>query len=116
MGRVVTASSSARPAPWWNQDTAFFWEALADGDLVVQRCDGCGVLRHPPQPMCAECGSLAACTQVVGRRGEVYSYTVHHHPPIPGFDIPYAVVLVDLPEGVRLVVDVPSEQIAHLGI
>jgi uncharacterized OB-fold protein len=33
----------------------------------------------------------------------VYSYVVHHHPPVPGHRCPFVVVLVELPEGVRMV-------------
>ena len=112
----MTGASADRPLPWWNEDTAFFWQALAAGRLVVQRCDGCSALRHPPQPMCPSCGSLEAGVQEVTGRGRVHSYTVHHHPPIPGFESPYAVVLVDLEEGVRMVVNVPAQQIGRLEI
>ena len=35
--------------------------------------------------------------------GSIYSYIVHHHPPIPGFTLPYVVVLVDLVEGIRMI-------------
>jgi uncharacterized OB-fold protein len=36
-------------------------------------------------------------------RGTVYSYVVHHHPPVPGFTPPFVVALVELEEGVRVV-------------
>ena len=35
--------------------------------------------------------------------GEVYSYVVHHHPPVPGKTLPLVIALVELPEGVRMV-------------
>jgi hypothetical protein len=35
--------------------------------------------------------------------GEVYSYVVHHHPPVPGKTLPFVIALVELPEGVRMV-------------
>jgi uncharacterized OB-fold protein len=34
--------------------------------------------------------------------GVIYSYTVVHHPPVPGRAMPHPVVLVELTEGVRL--------------
>jgi acyl dehydratase len=34
--------------------------------------------------------------------GEVYSYVVHHHPPVPGKKLPFVIALVQLPEGVRM--------------
>ncbi len=36
-------------------------------------------------------------------RGEVHSYVVHHHPPVPGRDGPFAVALVEVEEGTRIV-------------
>jgi hypothetical protein len=40
---------------------------------------------------------------VAAGTGEVYSYVVHHHPPIPGKKLPIVIALVQLPEGVRMV-------------
>jgi hypothetical protein len=34
--------------------------------------------------------------------GEVYSYVVHHHPPVPGKKLPFVIALVQLTEGVRM--------------
>jgi hypothetical protein len=92
-----------RPAV--SPDTEFFWAGTAAGELRVQRCGGCGALRHPPGPMCPSCGTLAADPReyvVAAGAGEVYSYVVHHHPPVPGKKLPIVVALVQLPEGVRM--------------
>jgi len=95
--------AGARPRPATNEDTAFFWEGAARGELLIQRCASCGTLRHPPRPACPSCRSLEWDTQRAGGRGTVHSYVVHHHPPVPGFEPPYVVVLVELEEGTRLV-------------
>jgi uncharacterized protein len=89
--------------PVVSPDTGFFWAGTAAGELRVQRCDGCGALRHPPGPMCLSCGSMAAGYVVAAGTGEVYSYVVHHHPPVPGKKLPIVIALVQLPEGVRIV-------------
>jgi hypothetical protein len=39
---------------------------------------------------------------VAAGTGEVYSYVVHHHPPVPGKKLPIVIALVQLPEGVRM--------------
>jgi acyl dehydratase len=39
---------------------------------------------------------------VAAGTGEVYSYAVHHHPPVPGKRLPIVIALVELPEGVRM--------------
>lgn len=92
-----------RPRPAISPDNAFFWEGVERGELRIQRCGGCGRLRHPPAPMCPHCHSLAWDTLAASGRGTVYSFVVAHHPPIPPFDYPNLVVLVELEEGTRLV-------------
>jgi uncharacterized protein len=84
-------------------DTRFFWDGAKDGRLLVQRCGGCGVLRHPPRPMCPHCHSLEWEAIDASGRGRVYSFVMPHHPPLPFFDDDYIVVLVELEEGVRIV-------------
>ena len=92
-----------RPRPAVNADTEFFWEGARNGDLLIQRCTSCSTLRHPPRPMCGSCGSLEWDSVRSSGRGEVYSFVVHHHPPVPGFQVPFAVALIELEEGTRLV-------------
>ena len=89
--------------PVVSRDTAFFWAGTAAGELRIQRCDGCGLLRHPPGPMCPRCGATTPGYVVAAGTGEVYSYVVHHHPPVPGKKLPIVVALVELAEGVRMV-------------
>jgi len=90
-------------------DTAFFWTGTAAGELRIQRCRACGALRHPPGPMCPACGAPGDGGYVVAAgTGEVFSYVVHHHPPVPGKKLPLVVALVQLPEGVRMVGEMPG--------
>jgi uncharacterized OB-fold protein/acyl dehydratase len=84
-------------------DTAFFWDGVKTGELRIQRCADCGTLRHPPGPMCPSCHSLKRDFVVASGRGEVHSYVVHHHPPVPGRTLPFVVAVVELEEGVRIV-------------
>ncbi|HZR51892.1 MAG TPA: zinc ribbon domain-containing protein, partial [Streptosporangiaceae bacterium] len=80
--------------PQVSRDTAFFWAGTRAGELRVQRCAACGALRHPPGPMCPSCGSASAGDYAVAAgTGEVYSYVVHHHPPVPGKDLPIVIAL-----------------------
>jgi uncharacterized OB-fold protein len=88
--------------PVISQDTAFFWAGTARRELRVQRCEACGRLRHPPGPACPDCGATRLDHVVARGTGTIYSYVVHHHPSVPGRECPFVIVLVDLPEGVRL--------------
>ena len=89
--------------PAISRDTEFFWAGTARHELRIQRCGECGALRHPPGPMCLACGAGKADYVVAAGTGEVYSYVVHHRPPVPGRRVPFVVALVQLPEGVRIV-------------
>jgi len=105
----VTSAPEPPMLPLVTSDTAFFWDGTAAGELRVQRCAGCGALRHPPGPMCPACGEASDGGYVVASgTGEVFSYVVHHHPPVPGKKLPMVVALVQLPEGVRMVGEMPG--------
>jgi uncharacterized protein len=92
-----------RPAPIVTEDSAAFWDAAAERQLVAQRCGQCGRLRHPPRPMCPHCSSLSIELIPLSGNGTLYSYSILHHPQHPAFDYPVLAALVDLDEGVRLV-------------
>jgi uncharacterized OB-fold protein len=89
-----------------SDDTAFFWEGAERGELLIQRCESCKTLRHPPGPACPACGSFEWDTLAASGRGTIYSYAVHHYPPIPGFDVPNLVGLIELEEGTRVLANV----------
>ncbi|MFF7388892.1 bifunctional MaoC family dehydratase N-terminal/OB-fold nucleic acid binding domain-containing protein [Streptomyces scabiei] len=95
-----------RPRPVVNRDNAGFWEGVSQHRLLIQRCADCATLRLPWLPGCNACGSAAWDTVEASGEGVVYSYVVMHHPPFPAFDPPYAVGLIELVEGVRMVSDV----------
>ncbi|WP_338897277.1 OB-fold domain-containing protein [Streptomyces sp. TG1A-60] len=103
-----------RPRPVVNRDNAGFWEGVARHRLLIQRCAGCATLRLPWLPGCNACGSPEWDTVEASGEGVVYSYVVMHHPPFPAFDPPYAVGLIELAEGVRMVsgvVGVPYDKV-----
>jgi uncharacterized protein len=95
--------------PQITPDTAFFWAGTAVAELRIQRCTSCDARRHPPGPMCPACGTPSDGGYVVADgTGEVFSFVVHHHPPVPGKKLPLVVALVQLPEGVRMVGEMPG--------
>jgi uncharacterized OB-fold protein len=92
-----------RPAPGISDDTRFFWDGAREGKLLIQRCKGCGTLRHPPGPVCSSCHSFEWDALQSSGRGTVYSFVVMHYPEVPPFDYPNPIALVELEEGTRLV-------------
>lgn len=76
-----------------------FWDGTRDGVLRFQRCGACGAAVFIPQPVCPGCfGATLEWTASSGR-GTVYSFSVVHRPPSPGFEVPYVVVIAELEEG-----------------
>ncbi|WP_328725707.1 bifunctional MaoC family dehydratase N-terminal/OB-fold nucleic acid binding domain-containing protein [Streptomyces sp. NBC_00259] len=112
-----------RPRPVINRDNAGFWDGVAEHRLLIQRCGACGELRLPWLPGCVACGSPEWDTVEAVGEGSVYSYVVMHHPSFPAFAVsdgaadtagPYAVGLIELAEGVRMVsnvVGVPYDKV-----
>ena len=113
---VTELSRTPHKAPCSNQDFDFFYSGLEDQALLAQKCAGCGRLRNPPSPMCGDCGSLDWSVEPLSGRGAIYSYMVHHHPPLPGFETPHTVVLVDLDDGIRFVGPLRADQRAAVAI
>ncbi|MFE6268811.1 bifunctional MaoC family dehydratase N-terminal/OB-fold nucleic acid binding domain-containing protein [Streptomyces goshikiensis] len=92
-----------RPRPVINRDNHGFWEGVRAHRLLIQRCSSCATLRFPWLPGCNACASPEWDTVEASGAGTVFSYVVMHHPPFPAFDPPYAVALVELAEGVRMI-------------
>ncbi|WNI30480.1 bifunctional MaoC family dehydratase N-terminal/OB-fold nucleic acid binding domain-containing protein [Streptomyces sp. ITFR-6] len=113
------AGRSLRPRPVINRDNAGFWQGISAHRLLIQRCEACGTLRFPWLPGCNACGSSEWETVEASGEGTVFSYVVMHHPPFPAFSTsggagPYAVALVELAEGVRMisnVIGVPYDKV-----
>ena len=82
-----------------------YYEHCAAGKLCFQRCSGCGTWRHVPRIMCAQCGSAEWEWAESSGRGKLFSWTVCHQAMHPAFadEVPYAVAVVELEEGVRMV-------------
>ncbi|MFJ7059564.1 bifunctional MaoC family dehydratase N-terminal/OB-fold nucleic acid binding domain-containing protein [Streptomyces microflavus] len=99
---------SLRPRPVINRDNAGFWAGVAEHRLLIQRCTGCATLRFPWLPGCNACAGQEWDTVEASGEGTVFSHVVMHHPSFPAFDPsgeggPYAVALIELTEGVRIV-------------
>ncbi|WP_435897531.1 bifunctional MaoC family dehydratase N-terminal/OB-fold nucleic acid binding domain-containing protein [Streptomyces microflavus] len=97
-----------RPRPVINRDNAGFWAGVAEHRLLIQRCTRCATLRFPWLPGCNACAGQEWDTVEASGEGTVFSHVVMHHPSFPAFDPsgeggPYAVALIELAEGVRIV-------------
>lgn len=85
------------------QDNGWWWTAVDEGKLLIQRCKTCQVLRHPPRPMCGECQSEDWDSIESTMEGEVISYTCLRHPAIPGYPKDPICAVIRLAEGTNIV-------------
>ena len=87
-----------KPTP----ETRHYWDGAREGELRLQRCDSCDNVYFPPRPFCPECGSRDVSVIKASGRGKLFSYVINHLPS-PGFeDGPFAIAVVELEEGPRM--------------
>jgi len=97
-------SATAKPylSPEMDELAVQFYAECAKGRLCFQRCRACNTWRHLPRHGCAACGSTDWEWAPSTGRGRVFSWTVTHQAPFPGFATPYIVAVIELEEGVRM--------------
>ena len=107
-----------KPLPEITPESEKFWEGCREHKLLIQKCRKCGALRHYPRVMCPKCSSWEVEWVEVSGKGKVYSWAITHQPFHPGFanDIPYASVIVELDEGVRLMTNITNVKLEELYI
>jgi uncharacterized protein len=93
----------ARPKP--TPETKHFWDGTREGELRLQRCEACNHVYFPPRPFCPACASRQVSAFAASGRGVLWSYVIHHR-PVPGFTPPYAIAVVQLDEGPRLMTNI----------
>lgn len=94
---AINPKTLPRPTP----ETQHYWEGARNGQLLLQQCAACEHIYFPPRPFCPECASrevevIKACGKAV-----LYSYVINHRLP-KWIDEPYAIAVVELEEGPRM--------------
>jgi len=98
----VDATTGIPPAV--TEETQPFWDAAAEGRLLVERCTACAAESSPPRGICRSCRSRSVELVEVTGPGTVHSFTVNHQRWLPALEVPFAIVLVEFAEhpGVRV--------------
>ncbi|HYM33305.1 MAG TPA: Zn-ribbon domain-containing OB-fold protein [Candidatus Cybelea sp.] len=94
-----------RALPEPTPETRHFWDGTKAGELRLQRCDDCRHTYFPPRPFCPKCASRKVSVLRASGRGKLFSYVIHHR-PAPGFTPPYAIAVVELDEGPRMMTNI----------
>ena len=107
-----------RLLPQVGPENEHYWQGGAENELRFLRCSDCRYYVHPPSPLCPECLSRDLAPEAVSGRAVVHTFTVNHQPWIPGFDPPYVVAIVELPEqlGLRLTTNIVNCEIDEVAI
>ena len=110
-----TLSLRALPAP--DNASRHYWQSAAEGRLVVQRCTSCDVYQFYPRALCASCAGETEWVDASGR-GTLYTFTVIRQNRSEAFAAlsPYAVGLVELEEGVRMMSNIVECDVEELEV
>jgi uncharacterized OB-fold protein len=91
-------------------------------ELVLARCRACDQFVHPPETVCPHCGSGDAPFEFVpvDGSGRIRSWTTVRQSFLPGFDVPFVLIDVELSvqRDLRMIgrlVDGPAAQL-HLDL
>lgn len=107
---MIDATADAlRPRPDPSPLTEPFWAAARERRLVRPYCPACDQSFFTPQIACPRCLSTEWEYRESSGRGTVYSATVVHRAPYPGFTSPYHVAIVDLDEGWQMLSNVVGD-------
>lgn len=81
-----------------------YWDAAAEGLLLLRRCRGCGRAHHYPREFCPYCWSEDVAWERASGRATLYTWSVVHRNDLPPFGgrVPYVAAVVDLAEGPRM--------------
>ena len=97
------------------------WGLSDDGGppyLVGGKCCQCGLVVYPRSWVCPTCLAVDEMERIqLSSRGKLYAFSIIRAGAPPGFELPYAVGYVDLPEGVRVFAQLDNWQDgrAHIG-
>ncbi|MEJ2049805.1 MAG: Zn-ribbon domain-containing OB-fold protein [Calditrichota bacterium] len=83
--------------------------------LEAGKCEKCGKIYFPKRLICGECGNSKFKTILLDRQGKLISYTIIHVAPSKfSGQTPYAVGIVELKDGVRLLAQIADCDLKHI--
>ena len=90
-----------------NIETKPFWDATADGRLLLPTCDDCHSLIWYPRGYCPECSSMNVSWVQASGRGTVYSFSITRNGAGAWKPVgPYVIAYVELEEGPRVLTNI----------
>ena len=101
---IEKQSPSTRPAPVPDQASRPFFDAAAEGRLLIRYCPACARYLAPAADFCDTCHAGALEWRQASGRATLYSFVINHQVLHPGFaaEVPFNVIIAELAEGPRL--------------
>ena len=88
-------------APDQSPETKPYWDAAANGHLLIKKCNACGEPHFYPRSICPFCFSGDTTWVAASGKGTIYSYSVMRRAPAP-----YVVAYVTLAEGPTMITNI----------
>lgn len=95
--------TKAVPQP--TPETQPFWDGCTEGELRLQRCRPCDAFYFPPRLLCPRCLSDDVAWERISGKGTLHTYVINHR-AAPGFEPGYAIAVVQLDEGPRMMTNI----------
>jgi uncharacterized protein len=102
-----------RPRPIQSVLGGPFWGAAKHKRLIRPVC-ACGHNFFPPQFACPRCLSEEWRWAESNGCGCIYTFTIVHRNPCPGFDVPFILAVIDLDEGWSMLANVVNSNLADV--
>ncbi len=87
-----------------------YWDAAAEGKLLIKKCDSCGEYHYYPRILCPFCMSDKTNWIEAKGTGRIYTYSVMRR------GVPYAIAFVSLDEGPKMMTNIVDCDLDTLGI
>lgn len=95
-----------------------FWDGARDSQFLIVRCESCGAAHFYPRPFCPDCWATNTRWEVATGKGTIYTYSVVRHTDHPSFSgqVPYAVAIVELEEGPRVMTTITTVNVRDVRV
>jgi uncharacterized protein len=100
----VDPSTARFDVPSTDLSTQPFWDAAAEGRLLIAVCHECGHRFFYPRPFCPTCWSESVGWLQASGRAQLYTWSVVYVNDLPPFHgrLPYVAAIAELEEGPRV--------------
>lgn len=97
-------SEYKKPIPLITTLSKVFWNGCKEKKLLYQNCKECGEIIFMPKYLCPNCMSHNLDWKQSTGKGKIHTFTVTYDSAPPEFmsDLPYALAVVILEEGFRM--------------